>query len=65
MRQSLVQSVVLFVGLTIAAAILMVLAPTLGDTYARTVMLAVAAALFGSGLTTFLVRMTSLAAPHA
>lgn len=65
MRQSVVQFIALFVGLTVAAAILMVISATLGDTYVRTVMLAVAAAIFGSGLTAFLVRMTSLAAPQS
>lgn len=60
MRSPIVQSIVLFVGLAVAAAVLMIVAPALSDTYARTALLAVAAALFGAGLTVFLLRITSL-----
>lgn len=64
MRSPIVQSIILFVGLAVAAAVLMIVAPALSDTYARTVLLAVAAALFGAGLTVFLLRITSLDAPQ-
>lgn len=62
MRQSIVLSTVLFVALTAAAAIMLVAAASLGDAFGRTVLLTVAAALIGSGLTVFLLRMTSLVA---
>ena len=58
MRQSFVQPVVLFIGLALAAAVLMVAAATAGDGYARTALLTVAAALLGAGLTVFLLRVT-------
>jgi hypothetical protein len=62
MRQSLVQPVALFIGLALGAAVLIVAASTVGDSFARTVLLAVAAALLGAGLTVFLLRMTAPAA---
>jgi hypothetical protein len=64
MRPPIVQSIVLFVGLAVAAAVLMIVAQALSDAYARTALLAVAAALFGAGLTVFLLRITSLNAPQ-
>ncbi|HKW23297.1 MAG TPA: hypothetical protein VJO13_18075 [Ktedonobacterales bacterium] len=64
MRQPVVQSVVLFVGLVLAAAVLLIAAPTLSDPYARTVLPVFAAALFASGLTVFLLRATSVATPQ-
>lgn len=59
MRQSLIQSVVLFVAFALAAAVLLIAAPTQADLYARSVMLAMGAALFGAGLTVFVLRVTS------
>lgn len=59
MRQSFVQSTVVFVGLALAAAVLMVAAATVGDGYARTALLTVAAALLGAGLTVFMLRVTT------
>jgi hypothetical protein len=59
MRQSLIQSVVLFVAFALAAAVLLIAAPALADLYARSVMLAMGAALFGAGLTVFVLRVTS------
>jgi hypothetical protein len=64
MRQSVVQSVVLFIGLAFAAAVLVIVTPLLSDPYARTVLPVFAAALFAAGLTVFLLRVTSLAAPQ-
>ncbi|HEX5158847.1 MAG TPA: hypothetical protein VFW17_16670 [Ktedonobacterales bacterium] len=64
MRLSIVQSVILFVGLVVAAAALLIAAPTLSDPYARTVLPAFAAALFASGLTVFLLRVTSAVTPQ-
>ena len=64
MHQSIMLSVVLFVGLAFAAAALLIAAPTLSDAYARTALLAFAAALFAAGLTVFLLRVTALAAPQ-
>jgi hypothetical protein len=61
MRQSVILSVVLFIGLAVAASALLLSAPALGDSFARNVMLAFAAALFSAGLTVFLVRVTALA----
>lgn len=62
MRESRIQSTVLFVGLALAAAVLMAAAATVGDTFARTAALSVAAALLGAGLTVFLLRVTAPAA---
>lgn len=62
MRQSLVQPVVIFIGLALATAALMVAASIVGDAFGRTALLAVAAALLGAGLTVFLLRMTAPAA---
>lgn len=59
MRQSFVQPVVLFIGLALAAAVLLVAASTLGDAFGRSALLAVAAALLGAGLTVFLLRVTA------
>ena len=64
MRLPIIQSIVLFVGLAVAAAVLMIVAAVLSDSYVRTALLAVAAALFGAGLTVFLLRITSLNAPQ-
>ena len=50
------QSVVLLVGLAVAAAILVIVGATLSDAYSRLVLLAFGAALFGAGLTAFMVR---------
>jgi hypothetical protein len=60
MRQSLIQSIVVFVAFALAAAVLLIVAPTQADLYARSVLLAFGAALFGAGLTVLLVRVTSL-----
>jgi hypothetical protein len=49
--------------LSIVAALL-IAAPTLSDPYARTVLPAFAAALFASGLTVFLLRVTSAVTPQ-
>ena len=62
MQRSLVQSVVLFVALALAAAVLLVAAATVGDSFARAALLAVGAALLGAGLTVFLLRATAPAA---
>ncbi|HET9980247.1 MAG TPA: hypothetical protein VFQ32_07380 [Ktedonobacterales bacterium] len=59
MRQSFIQSTIVFVGLALAAAVLMVTGATVGDSYARTALLTVAAALLGAGLTVFLLRVTT------
>ncbi len=64
MRQSIVLSTVLFVALAVAAAVLLIAAASLGDAFGRTALLTVAAALLGSGLTVFLLRVTSLVAPQ-
>lgn len=59
MRRSLIESVVLFVAFALAAAVLLIAAPTQADVYARSVMLAMGAALFGAGLTVFVLRVIS------
>ena len=64
MRQPVVQSVILFVGLVLAAAALVIATPSLSDPYARTVLPVFAAALFASGLTVFLLRVTSAVTPQ-
>ena len=62
MRQSFVQPTVLFIGLALAAAVLLVAASIVGDVFGRTALLAVAAAVLGAGLTVFLLRVTAPAA---
>ncbi len=59
MQRSFVQSVVLFIALALAAAVLLVAAGAVGDSFARAALLAVGAALLGAGLTVFLLRATA------
>jgi hypothetical protein len=59
------QSVVLLIGLAVAAAILVIVGATLSDAYTQLVLLAFGVALFASGLTAFLVRSAMPAASNA
>lgn len=61
MRGSIVQSVLVFVALSLAAAALLIVGGVLGEVFARTVLVAFAAALFSAGLVFFLLRATSAA----
>lgn len=58
MRSSVIRSVALFVGLAIAAAVLVVVASALGEGFARTVLLTFGGPIFGAGLAVFLLHLT-------
>lgn len=62
MRQSIALPIVLFIALAAASAVLIIAASAMGDAFGRATLLAVATALLASGLTFFLLRVTSPAA---
>ncbi len=59
-RNSMVESVVIFVGLAIVFAVLLVAALSVSDPFSRVVLVSVASAILGSGLTFFLIRMFAI-----
>jgi hypothetical protein len=54
-------AIVLFAGLAIVAAALLIAASAVTDTLARAILTQMGAAIFGSGLTVFLLRLLSAA----
>ncbi len=55
-RNSMVESVVILVGLSIVFAVLLVAALSVSDPFSRVVLVSVASAILSSGLTFFLIR---------
>lgn len=55
---SLVISISIFVGLVIIFAVLLIAASAMQDGFARTILVSLGSAIFGSGLTFFLLRMS-------
>jgi hypothetical protein len=58
-NRSTIRAVVLFAGLAIAAAALFIAASGATDAFARAVLGQMGCAIFGSGLTVFLLRLLS------
>jgi hypothetical protein len=58
-NRSTTYAVVLFVGLAVAAAVLLIAASAITDALARSILTQMGAAIFGSGLTVFLLRLLS------
>ena len=59
-KQLVVRTTVIFAGLTVAGISVVVSAQVVPDTFAQTVMISIGSAIFGAGLTFFLMRLTSL-----
>ncbi len=58
-QNQLSRTIIIFVALAIASAILMLAARPLADAFSQEIVLSFATAIFASGLTFFLVRMTN------
>ena len=59
MNRSAAIALVLFVGLTVVATVLLFATSSVSDAFARAVLLQMGAVIFGSGLTVFLLRLLS------
>jgi hypothetical protein len=59
-KQIVIRTTTLFAGLALAGIVVAVSAQIIPDTFARMLMVAIGSAIFGSGLTFFLVRMSNL-----
>jgi hypothetical protein len=58
-NRSTTYAVVLFAGLAIAAAALLIAASLITDAFARAILVQMGCVIFGSGLTVFLLRLLS------
>lgn len=59
-QQSITRTTALFAGIALAGIIVAVSAQIVPDTFAQTLMIAIGSAIFGSGLTFFLIRISNL-----
>jgi len=59
-KQFVIRTTTLFAGLALAGIIVAVSAQIVPDTFAQTLMVAIGSAIFGSGLTFFLICMSNL-----
>ncbi len=59
-RNSMINSVAIFIGLAVVFAALLIASVNVTDPFTREVMLSVGGAVFGSGLTFFLIRLFTL-----
>lgn len=59
-KQFITKAVAVFIALAAVYAILTIIAGNVGATYAQIVMVGLGSAIFGSGLTFFLIYMTGL-----
>ena len=59
-KQFVTRTTILFVSLALAGIAVAASAQVVPDTFAQTMMIAIGSAIFGSGLTFFLVRMSNL-----
>lgn len=59
-KQSITHTTTLFAGLALAGIVVAVSAQIIPSDFAQTLMVAIGSAIFGSGLTFFLVRMSNL-----
>jgi hypothetical protein len=59
-KQFVIRTTTLFVSLTLAGIAVAVSAQVVPDTFAQTLMVAIGSAIFSSGLTFFLIRMSTL-----
>jgi hypothetical protein len=59
-KQIAIRTTALFVSLALAGIAIAVSAQVIPDAFAQTLMVAIGSAIFGSGLTYFLVRMSNL-----
>jgi len=62
-RTSLGKTIAIFVGLAFVYAVLLVAAGRVADSFAQLVLVSVGSAIFGSGVTFFLIRATHLDDP--
>ena len=60
-RSSIVRAAVIFGGLALVFGVLMTTAASIGSPFASQVMLITGSAVFGSGLTFFLIQVSGLA----
>ena len=59
-KQFVTRTTTLFAGLALAGIIVSVSSQIVQNTFAQTLMIAIGSAIFGSGLTFFLIRMSTL-----
>lgn len=59
-KQSITRTVTLFAGLALAGIAIAIGAQVVPDDFAKTLMIAIGSAVFGSGLTFFLIRVSNL-----
>jgi len=59
-KQFIIRTTTLFTGLTLAGIIVAVSSQIVPDTFEQTLMVTIGSAIFGSGLTFFLIRMSNL-----
>ena len=59
-KQLINRSIGIFAGLSIAGITVAVTAQYITDAFAQTVMVSIGSAIFGAGLTFFLIRVTTL-----
>jgi hypothetical protein len=58
-NRSTTYAVILFAGLAVAAAALLIAASVITDLFTRAILVQMGVAIFGSGLTVFLLRLLS------
>lgn len=59
-KQLINRSIGIFAGLAIAGIAVAVIAQVVPDAFSQTVMVSIGSAIFGAGLTFFLIRITTL-----
>jgi len=58
-QNPIILSVSIFVGMAVIFAVLLLAAGSLGNAFAQTILVSLGSAIFGAGLTFFLLRMTA------
>ena len=59
-KETRTRNTAIFVGLTLAGIVIAVSAQSVADDFSQTLMVAMGSAIFGSGLTFFLIRVSNL-----
>lgn len=59
-QKGLASTIGIFVGLAVAGIVIAVVSQVVPNDFAQTVMVAIGSAIFGSGLTFFLIRINNL-----
>ena len=58
-KENLTRDTAIFIGLALAGIVVAVVAQTVADAFAQTLMVGMGSAIFGSGLTFFLIQMSN------